>query len=427
MTQIGSSLSAAADAAPRAAHLAGKLQGFIEGSLQSLPWRVDVTDWNGRMYSAGRGEPHWSGRTLAVHIKTEDAARDLLRLDGMRFIERFLEGDVDLEGNLYILASIKRHASMGALKPWHLAGRLFKHFAFQNASRARVSVKSHYDIPQEALHVYLDRTYMSYSTGMWEYPERLDIAEVTRIGSGQRDDFDSLEKSMWRKFKDAADYVAPGKGDSVLDVGCGYGGQLMVMLENHELGKIVGWTHSENQVREGEKMLRPFDSKRWELNEGDYREDHRVYDHVTSTGMVSHVGPRGLIPYVRNIRRRIKTGGRYLHHAMMTSYRPLPIDFDVGIAFNKKYVWPGFHWFTLGTHIKALERNGFQVEGVRNLSRHYAKTTAAWYERMMAHRDVMIDQLGQPTFRAWQVFLAGITDSFLNRDTHTYRLYCVAV
>jgi cyclopropane fatty-acyl-phospholipid synthase-like methyltransferase len=167
--------------------------------------------------------------------------------------------------------------------------------------------------------------------------------------------------------------------------------------------------------------------ERWELNEGDYRQDERVYDHITSTGMVSHVGPRGLAPYVRNVRRRIKTGGRYLHHALMTAHDPLPIDFSLGIAFNKKYVWPGFHWFTVGEHVRALEKNGFQVERVLNLTRHYAKTTMAWYERMMANRDLMVRNLGEPTFRAWQVFLAGVTGAYLEKRVHVYRLYCEAV
>ena len=62
----------------------------------------------------------------------------------------------------------------------------------------------------------------------------------------------------------------------------------------------------------------------------------------------------------------------------------------------------------------------------RNLTFHYAKTTAAWYERMMARSDEVKAHLGESTLRAGQIFLAGITESFLNRDTHVYRLYCVA-
>ncbi len=44
----------------------------------------------------------------------------------------------------------------------------------------------------------------------------------------------------------------------------------------------------------------------------------------------------------------------------------------------------------------------------------------------MSNRDVMVENLGEPTLRAWQIFLAGITGSYLSRDTHVYRLYCVA-
>lgn len=405
--------------------LATEFRTFVQGALATLPHRLRVTDWDGAVWEAGGTEPHWSGQDLDMTVHKEAAARDLMRLDGMRFLERFLEGDVDFEGNLYLLASLRKYGQV-KLKWQHVAGRLKKIAAFQNQRRAQVSVKSHYDIPQEALNVYLDRAYMSYSCAMFEDPHNLDVEEVKRIGTGKDDDFDSLEKAQWRKFKDAADYINPAPGENLLDVGCGYGGQLAVALENHPFSKVVGWTHSANQAREGRKLLSEFDESRWELNEGDYRQDTRVWDHITSTGMISHVGPRGLVPYVKEVRPRIKTGGRYLHHSLMTAYSKTPLDLKVGPAFNKKYVWPGFHWFTVGDHVKALQENGFQVDKLVNLTFHYAKTTTAWYERMVQHKETMLEYMTPATYRAWQVFLAGITGSYLNRDTHVYRLYCVA-
>jgi cyclopropane fatty-acyl-phospholipid synthase-like methyltransferase len=190
---------------------------------------------------------------------------------------------------------------------------------------------------------------------------------------------------------------------------------------------VVGWTHSHNQVVEGHKGLAPFDATRWELHEGDYRQDDRVFDHVTSTGMISHVGPRGLMPYVREVRRRIRKGGRYVHHALMTPYKDRPLDSEIGVAFNKKYVWPGFHWFTVGEHVRALEENGFEVTRLVNLSPHYAKTTAAWYERMMASRQLMRQSIGEGTFRAWQIYLATCSQGFLEGAVHVYRIYTRAV
>jgi cyclopropane fatty-acyl-phospholipid synthase-like methyltransferase len=407
--------------------MAVRLQAFLEEALDQFPNEIVITDWNGHSYTLGLKQPHWRGIPLEVRLKTKDAGRDLLALDAMAFLDRFVAGDVDMTGNIYALAAIRDTMKL-ALPWWKLLLRIIggRTYRFQDSSRARVNVKSHYDIPQEALQLYLDRVYMAYSCGMFESPE-LTVDELTRIGRGQSDGFDSLEKAQWRKYKDAADFASPEKGEALLDVGCGYAGQLRVALENHPFGKVVGWTHSHNQVVEGRKGLASFDPARWELHEGDYRQECRVFDHITSTGMISHVGPRGLVPYVREIRRRIRKHGRYLHHALMTPHNDRPLDAEVGVAFNKKYVWPGFHWFTLGEHVRALEENGFEVTRVVNLSPSYAKTTAAWYERMMAGRQIIREHLDEATFRAWQVYLAATSQGFFQGSVHVYRVYTRAV
>lgn len=405
---------------------AGRLRDFTRTALVDCPWRVEFRDWTDASWHAGGDAPHWSGQPLAVTLRTEAAGRALLARDVLRFLDLHLAGEVDLEGNLYALSDLRAHARL-RLSWTEALATLWRNRAFQTPARARASVTSHYDIPQEALDLYLDRAYRAYSCAMFAHPERLVRDELVRPGAGRDDAFDSLERAQWRKFQDAVDFLAPSAGDSILDVGCGYGGQLAVALESHRFRRIVGWTLSANQVREGRGMLAAFDPARWELRQGDYREDDRVFDHVTSTGMVSHVGPRGLGPYVRQIRRRIRRGGRYLHHALMTPYTPMPLDVYPGTAFHKRYVWPGYHWFTLGAHVGALERNGFEVQRAVNLSPHYAKTTAAWYERLMARRDDVAALLGEPTFRAWRLYLAGSSGNFPNKGIHVYRLYCEAV
>ena len=410
---------------------ANRLKDFTQNLLSEFPYEIIFKDWVGNEYSVGLGKKHWRNEPLRVHIKTEYAAKDLLSLNAVRFLERFLGKEVDMEGNLYLLQLIRYHAKMESLSLWDttfsMLSNLSKTFLFQDVSRATKNVKSHYDIPQETLNIYLDRIYMSYSCGMFENTEYLDAKELTRIGKGKEDKFDSLEKAQWRKFKDAIDFINPSKGETLLDIGCGYGGQLIVALENYPLGKAVGWTSSRNQVIEGRKWLSKFDKSTWELNEGDYRLDKRVFDHVISIGMISHVGPRGLIPYVKNVRKRIKKGGRYIHHAIMCPYKKIPLDTEVGVIWSKKYVWPGFHWFTIGEHVKALEENGFEVLKVVNLSDHYEKTTAAWYERFMANKDITRKSLGEPTFRAWQIYLSGMSSGFGAHDIQVYRVYCKAV
>jgi cyclopropane-fatty-acyl-phospholipid synthase len=414
-------------AVSRSSGVAAQVEAMTTEALRAFPWPVHFRDWSGRAWSTGGRAVHWSERAaLEVTLHTEAAARALLARDVMGFLERHLAGEADLEGNLYVVSDLRAHARLGVGWPRALASA-WRHRAFQTTARARANVKSHYDLPQAALDVYLDRAYRAYSCAIFETPERLDRAELVRAGEGREDDFDSLEKAQWRKFQDAIDWAAPAPGESVLDIGCGYAGQLRVALGSHDFARIVGWTHSANQVREGAARLAGFDPARFELREGDYRSDDRTYDHVLSTGMISHVGPRGLRPYLREVRKRIRRGGRYLHHALMTPHTPLPLDFYPGTIFHKRWVWPGYHWFTLGQHVRALERSGFEVARAVNLSPHYAKTTAAWYERMMARRDEVSASLGEPTFRAWRLYLAGSSGNFLNHGIHVYRLYCVAV
>ncbi len=116
-----------------------------------------------------------------------------------------------------------------------------------------------------------------------------------------------------------------------------------------------------------------------------------------------------------------------MHHALMTTYRRRPLDASPGVAFNKKYVWPGFHWFTLGDHVKALEENRFHIKWAVNLSTHYGKTAAAWYERFIKNETSILGLMNRETYRAWQIYLAGSSGSFLSKHIHVYRLYCEAV
>lgn len=410
-------------------HLSVRLQDFLVRSLADFPWTIRVRDWTDAEYRLGQGEKHWRGTDLMMYIRVPEVASDILGLNGMAVLERFVVGDIDFEGNLYLLTWIRKYAKLenGLVETiFHVV----KNRAFQSIDKARVNVSSHYDIPQPVLEHYLDQTSRSYSCAMWEDTDTasFSVEELLRVGKGEGDKFDSLEKAQWSKFHDAATFADPKPGDKVLDIGTGYGDQLTIGAKAYPDARFVGWTHSKNQVEVGDRMRREAGVEdRVELRQGDYREDRRRYDHVLSTGMISHVGPRGLVPYVKEVRKRIKKGGRYLHHSLMRPFSRLPLEYFVGAAFNKKYVWPGFHWFSFGTHISALEQNGFRIIGERNLTMHYGKTTAAWYERMMQHEALMRELLGEQTFRAWQIYLSGASAGFRAGIIEVRRIYCEAI
>ena len=123
---------------------AQQLQAFLRDTLGAFPWRIRVSDWTGQEYSLGLCEPHWRGLPLDVHIRSKAAGQDLLSLNAIAFLDRFLQGEVDLRGNLYLLSNIRNHVKL-SVPLWRLVPRLLRSRAllFQSVTRARVNVKSH--------------------------------------------------------------------------------------------------------------------------------------------------------------------------------------------------------------------------------------------------------------------------------------------
>ena len=243
-----------------------RVHEFLARGLSGFPWRIVISDWQNRTYAIGGDREHWCGQPLQIRFNNERGIRDVLGLNGQGVLEDFVRGDVDMSGNLYVLSQIEKYLDLRSAR-WRLLGALVRNRFTQTIERTKVNVRSHYDIPQAVLRCYLDRTYMSYSCAMFEEPTQLERAELAQAGQGQGDGFDSLEKGQWRKFKDGVEFIDPSRGDTLLDVGCGYGGQLRVALESGPFGKVVGCTHSHNQTVVGRQLLSEFGASKWELHE----------------------------------------------------------------------------------------------------------------------------------------------------------------
>ena len=117
---------------------AQQLKAVLRDTLGAFPWRIRVSDWTGQQYSLGLGEPHWRGLPLDVHLRSEAAGHDLLSLNALAFLDRFVRGEVDLRGNLYLLSDIRHHAKL-SVPFWQLVPQLLKSKAllFQSVWRDR--------------------------------------------------------------------------------------------------------------------------------------------------------------------------------------------------------------------------------------------------------------------------------------------------
>jgi cyclopropane-fatty-acyl-phospholipid synthase len=102
-------------------------------------------------------------------------------------------------------------------------------------------------------------------------------------------------------------------------------------------------------------------------------------------------------------------GGLFLNHGIT---RPAPIQSDAQSLFIARSVFPGGQIVHLHDVIHAAENAGLEVLDVENLRRHYALTCRTWVDRLTARREACLQVVDRPTWRTWQLYLAGSSVAF---------------
>jgi len=97
-------------------------------------------------------------------------------------------------------------------------------------------------------------------------------------------------------------------------------------------------------------------------------------------------------------------------------------DFTIG-GFMKRHVWPGpIQYVNPYGLIGALVREGFNVHELRDDTLSYEYTIKAWGDRFELHRKGLAERFGEPTVRAFLLFLRGSWHWLRENQTQAYHL-----
>ncbi len=262
----------------------------------------------------------------------------------------------------------------------------------QNKKRAFQVGEEHYDIGNDLYKRMLDKR-MVYTCGYWKDATNLDEAQEAKL--------DLVCKKIGLK-----------PGQTVLDIGCGWGSFLKFAAEKYG-AKGVGITVSKEQAalaRENCKGL-PI-----EIRVEDYRDTQGQFDHIVSLGMLEHVGPKNYRVYMEKAHALLKDDGLFLLHTIGSKYSVWTSD-----AWFHKYIFPNGVLPSVAQLGEAIDRL-FILEDWHNFGADYDKTLMAWWANFEKGWPEIKAHYSERFYRMWRYYLLCMAGTFRARENQLWQI-----
>lgn len=353
---------------------------------------------SGETLIAGDGA---ANKQVRVRLGDNLTALRLALHPGLALGEAWMDGRVVLErGSLWDLIDLVGQNL--SLQPPPRRGRLARLWRrldqANDRAAARRNVAHHYDLSLDLYRRFLDAD-LQYSCAYFERPDMgLDEAQVA-------------------KKRHLAAKLLLGPEQTVLDIGCGWGGLAMTLAEDAG-ARVTGITLSKEQLavareRAGARGL----ADRVEFRRQDYRDVEGRFDRIVSVGMFEHVGVPNYQAYFDAIARLLEDDGVAVVHAIGQNHVSVANQPWIG-----KYIFPGGYTPALSEILPAIERAGLWVTDIEILRLHYAETLKAWRDRFEANRTEIAALYDERFCRMWEFYLCLSEVAFRHRGCMVFQI-----
>jgi cyclopropane-fatty-acyl-phospholipid synthase len=354
---------------------------------------------DGKRLHFGGAEP---GPTAVMVVKDFSFGRRFIGGGDLGIAEAYLRGEwetPDLTQFLYLFCV--NHDLIQTMldnKPLVRVVQRLRHFMNRNTRhRAKRNIHAHYDIGNRFYASWLDET-MTYSSALF----------------GR--DANDLAAAQKHKYESLADQIRLTPDQSVLEIGCGWGGFAEFAARTRG-ARVVGLTISREQFDYAKKRI--FEAglaDRVDIRLQDYRDERGVYDRIASIEMIEAVGEAFWATYFSQLRQRLVPGGIAgiqtitIQDRLFASYRR---DVD----FIRRYVFPGGMLPSPGI-LKGLgDRFGLALVAEQVFGDDYPRTLAAWRDRFRSAWPTLVPLGFDERFRRlWEYYLAYCEAGFLSRN-----------
>ena len=369
----------------------------------SLPWQIrplvavlgriargtlELTTPEGYQLRFGDGGEPWADLQLTDWA----ALRRIFRSGDVGLAECYRDGLVTSD-NLTALMRLGIQNQEALDKAIHgsrllTLGYRIRHLLRFNSRRGSArNIGFHYDLGNDFYRLWLDPS-MTYSSA--------------RFDSGHAED---LEQAQQAKYRRMVEFAGARPGDTVLEIGCGWGG-----FAEHAARQgihVQGVTVSREQLGFArERLSRAGLASLADLELRDYRDIHGGYDHIVSIEMLEAVGERYWQAYFGKLNALLNPGGRaaiqtiVIDDAHFERYRS-------GTDFIQQYIFPGGMLPSPAKLREMAAASGFRIGRFESFGGDYAETLRRWRRSFEDNLEQVRQQGFDDRFiRLWRLYLA---------------------
>ena len=353
----------------------------------ATPFSIELPDGEKRNVGQGKAEFH-------VGLRNERALRALRTLDEGNIAEAYLQGDIDLEGDMLKPFGLRAH--LDDRHPLVAAWRFLEPLLFGQVYTNKQAIASHYNADPQLFLSFLDPVFPAYSQGIYA------------------DDDEPLANALQRKFDWAIAQCQLGPGKTVLEIGPGWGAFAGHALQSGV--RFTGITNSEVSQSYLRNKLANF-GDRFDILLTDFYdfEPKEPFDAIVIMGVIEHLPDYERV--LKKFQRLLKPGGRVFLDGSAAKKK-----YELS-TFMVRHIYPGNHSFlVLDDLLNKLAKTDLELMEVQNDRWSYFLTFRQWARNLDANRDYVTRTFGDFEFRKFRLYLWGATYEFLTRNLDCYRL-----
>ena len=283
--------------------------------------------------------------------------------------------------NLELFDSFANPSALNRFK-FVVIDRILRANSVRGAAR---NIKSHYDVGNEFYQLWLDPS-MTYSSALFS--------------DGESD----LETAQARKYDRVLSRL--NGGETVLEIGCGWGGFADRAAESGR--EVTGITISPSQKGYAEARL----DGRASIELRDYRNTQGTFDNIVSIEMIEAVGEKYWPSYFQTLKHSLSESGRAVIQAITVPDHYFDI-YRRNSDYIRQYTFPGGMLLSDAVLSNQARQAGLKVRDNFAFGTSYAETCRQWAERLTAQSERIL-KLGysKEFLRNWLFYLEICAASF---------------